>query len=55
MAVQMEGQGRHGHFLLFCDTFNHEQNEVKCLLKCLESLLLWFSGLEVDILSQMRV
>ncbi|XP_028392294.1 protein virilizer homolog isoform X2 [Dendronephthya gigantea] len=27
MAAQMEGQGRHGHFLLFCDTFNHEQNE----------------------------
>ena len=34
MAVQIEGQGRHGNLLLFCDTFNHEQNEVTCLLKC---------------------
>ena len=34
MAVQIEGQGRHGQLLLFCDTFNHEQNEVKYLLKC---------------------
>ena len=41
----MEGQGRHGHFLLFCDTFNHEQNEVKSILKCIgESILCIFDA-----------